>query len=309
MCKILGIIDIENQQNAKTFTEKSIPIVTKTDNHGLGIMTLGENGIFAERWAILPAVNRTYSPPLLKYQSAFNRSHDQRGIPSRNIQAIAVHGRYATCEKNLQNTHPFCDENMGTALIHNGVIQNHNQLKKVYSTCDSEVILHQYIENSVKENPLEFQKVADKLEGYYASIVFNKSGDVSIFRDNQASLFIAHIKGVGIVFSTTKEIIQKTAKITKFKIRGLEEMEPSTFIHWTKDKAPLIFKFKPNNNRSLYQSSYIQERNLAQQNWNEQERIQSICEKKALVDVDSLNTDEPGELDFYSDVHTKNMGE
>src|ERR1019366_1286406 len=68
---------------------------------------------------------------------------------------LIIHARKATMGsvKTIENVHPFVilnDENHpDTALIHNGSILNHDKLTKIMSTCDSEVILHEYLANQM----------------------------------------------------------------------------------------------------------------------------------------------------------------
>ena len=86
--------------------------------------------------------------------------------------AVILHARKATVgDKNICNVHPFFEINNkdseDTALIHNGSINNHFQLTKKYSTCDSEVILHEYLKNMMNYNPWGIEELSKTIKGEY----------------------------------------------------------------------------------------------------------------------------------------------
>ena len=135
MCKIMIICGIpENKQKlAAKFIRKSVPFMTKNDQDGLGYVAHGKDGMFGERWLNVESAfqNRSrYS----KSQSVLNdffgsavsgdyENYTKFGKGSlSNARSILFHTRYATCDKNMTNTHPFVIDD--TALIHNGVVLN-----------------------------------------------------------------------------------------------------------------------------------------------------------------------------------------
>lgn len=243
MCKLYAVVEIENQNNAEFFTKKAIPYITETDNHGLGIMRLGERGIHVQRWLEPPTVvRRKESKVLQKYYEALHHQQNEAGNKSTNLYAIAVHGRFATCARTLQNVHPFYKG--GTALMHNGIISNSHEYEKTISTCDSEAILSQYLQHNVKKNPHNLTDALKGMTGYYAAIAFSDNGTIDIWRDDTASLFMAHVKGVGVVIATTKEIITKTARKCKAFITGIDEILPYAAIRWTNGVSPQIGMFE-----------------------------------------------------------------
>lgn len=251
MCKLFAIVEIENQKNAEIFAKKAIPIITETDNHGLGIMRLGERGVHIQRWLEPPTVFRQKkSVALEKYYEALKHQSNEAGNKSERLDAIAIHGRFATCARTLQNVHPFYKD--GTALMHNGIITNAEKFDRTLSTCDSEALLSQYIKHDVKSNPANLTPSLDGVGGYYASIVFNDNGVIDIWRDDNATLFMAHVKHVGVVIATTEEIIVKTAKRCKAYISGIDEILPDVAIRWTSGLSPHISTFEGNKPLSSF---------------------------------------------------------
>jgi predicted glutamine amidotransferase len=261
MCKLFAIVEIENQKNAELFAKKAIPIVTKSDNHGLGIMRLGERGVSIQRWLEPPKVLRAKkSAALFKYEKALRHQQNAEGVSSEKLYAIAIHGRFATCEKSLANTHPFYKG--GAALMHNGIITNADKFTRTLSTCDSEALLSQYLEHDVKKDARNLTKSLDGVGGYYAAIVFNDNGIIDIWRDETATLFLAHVRGVGVVIATTAEIIVQTAKRCKAYITGIDEVLPGVTIRWTRGVYPRISTFegrKPAYISTVGQPDLVQE--------------------------------------------------
>lgn len=232
MCKLYCVLEIEDKNKAFRFTEHAIKKILETDNHGLGRIILGDKGLLVNRW--LDVKNRNgvgRLGRLEKFSKALAIKANQSGTMSNRIDAIMVHGRYATCEKTLENTHPFVKD--GVALIHNGVISNHHAFTKEMSTCDSEVLLHQYLENKVPSHLSNIEKALDGVGGYYACMVANEEkGTVDIWRDQTASLYMAYVPTVGLVVATTMEIILKSARKMKIKVKEIEEIQPCVAIRW-----------------------------------------------------------------------------
>ena len=50
MCKLLAIVDIENQDAAIEFSELAVKPMTAKDDDGLGLIMLGSEGLGVERW-------------------------------------------------------------------------------------------------------------------------------------------------------------------------------------------------------------------------------------------------------------------
>ena len=243
MCKLLAVVEIENQKHAETFGRMAIPLMTESDPHGLGIMRLGENGVHIQRWLEPPEViRRKESKHLKKYASILRHQQNEAGTRSRRLDALAIHARYATCEKTLANVHPFYKD--GTALMHNGVITNDEKFLKTVSTCDSEALLSQYLAHGVKHSNGKLSDALEGVEGYQAAIVFNDSGVIDIWRDAVATLHIAHVRGVGVVIATTAEIITTTAKRCKAYITGIDEILPYSVVRWQNGVSPTNGTFK-----------------------------------------------------------------
>ena len=224
MCKIMVMAGInnKNRQLALEFTKLMAKQLTPGNSDGLGYAAVTAKGnLFGERWLNNSDafVNRPVNNALSTQEQALVDKYQGFLIPEipppvynsfgeieqDQMVAITLHTRLATSGKEFVNTHPFV---LGdTSLIHNGVISNASDLKMIQSTCDSEAILNEYVDNNVANVPENIQKVAGKLQGYYACGVFSKSKRngliLDLFKCSRAVLDAAYIVDLKtVVFSS-----------------------------------------------------------------------------------------------------------
>jgi len=239
MCKLLCIVDIENQDKALEFSEMAVKPMTLRDDDGLGVVLMGDQGMGIERWlkpSEFPTAQAVCDPSLSKYQALLPSGYNTEGETSQTgIYAIGVHSRMATGPVCLENVHPFVRD--GLALIHNGVISNHTNFKKEVSSCDSEALLSLYLENKAKDSLADVQHVCDDATGWYAFMVFNPADQsVTIVKDDTTSLYFAHVAGIGTVFCTTEEIIKSCIGRMKLKQPTIYPFPKEMAMRWFKDK-------------------------------------------------------------------------
>lgn len=241
MCKLLAIVDIENEDLAIEFSEASIKPMISRDNDGLGLVMMGDQGLGVERWLKPDEFPETGEVPegLNKFKSLISVGYNTAGtISQKSIYALGVHSRMATSPKCLENVHPFVRE--GLALIHNGIISNHSKFQKEVSSCDSEALLSLYIDKNVKDNLGNVQQLCDEAIGSYAFMVFNpKEKSLTVVKDDKASLYLAHVPTVGIVFCTTEEIIKASCGKLKIKQPEIFTFPSLTAMRWIKGAAEI----------------------------------------------------------------------
>lgn len=222
MCKLMimsGITD-ETNQLAWEFTramaiEMSNPHCAEKD--GLGYAAIDPEGnLFGERWVNNRDAFKNKNKygteidgEVLRRFKILNREqvYGNFGVFNENIRSITLHSRMSTNDVNYKNTHPFVEGH--TSVVHNGVIYNDDKLTKKTSTCDSEVILHEYVKYNVANKPGKFKKIANRLEGYYALGIFSKTNQgqviLDIIKDSSAKLEAFFIKELNtLVFATPK---------------------------------------------------------------------------------------------------------
>ena len=262
MCKLMSIAGIppKRQKRAWKFIIESVPFMTQHDDHGLGYVATDGNGMWGERWVDTDQAfewREVYGPAeyALKQQlgdaislpAGYNHFGERGSAPTR---AIALHSRFATCDVNLQNTHPFLSKDGTAALIHNGVVKS-GTVKNYTSTCDSELILNSWVRNGVSKDPARVQDVADDISGYYGVMVMHQTPAgvmLDIWRDAGAKLFVAWVHDIeAAVYCTSDSIIKETAKACKFTIGGIAVVNPGHLIrlNTTTGAADSVTPFEP----------------------------------------------------------------
>jgi len=222
--------DKESQEKMFLFLQTMAPLMTAGDRDGLGYAAMTDEGMYIERWLDPSESFKTRKIWSKKDQAILDDFKGSfRGGPSYNYLtekpgnhrspafAVIMHARMATCEVALKNVHPFYRK--GTALIHNGIIGNHADLKKITSTCDSEVILNSYLDNGVQKDINSFQAVAKELRGSYACGVLTKDDtgkDVMDLFRNGNPLHAVHVEELDALVICTSSFMVKDA-CTKLK--------------------------------------------------------------------------------------------
>lgn len=141
--------------------------------------------------------------------------------PKSNI-AIA-HTRWATHGKPLEiNAHPHFDEQNSLTVVHNGIIENHDQIREMlqkkgisfYSDTDSEVIpqlISYYYEGDLLK---AVQKAMGKLKGAFAIALMHKNHpDEIVCVARECPLAIGIGKGEMFISSDTHAFLQYTRKV------------------------------------------------------------------------------------------------
>jgi len=259
MCKVLMIPAIKEDKRKETedFIYVMSQIMTKNNNDGLGYAAIDDEGkLFGERWFVN---NMAFRDPNEFKRTEFQAHQDRaRSIVDKwgdalkkmrfgayepfvftgnkedvynnfgedpklsRARAITLHTRYATCEKNLTNVHPFVDQD--TSVIHNGVISNHKEFDLKLSTCDSESILISYLDNNVNNDPTGafhnengVKEMANALDGYYATGIFSRDVDgnriLDVVQWNNRNLSVCYIYDLETyVIATSDHDIKEACK-------------------------------------------------------------------------------------------------
>jgi predicted glutamine amidotransferase len=224
MCKIAAVsgVDDKNRDGVWEFMIRLGRYMSYANSDGLGYAAFDKNyNIFGERWLIN---DHAFRPEITIPDNKYNWFG--KDIRRNEARSIILHTRMATCGKGMENTHPFIDTLDGSpnlALIHNGIIRNHNQLTKKFSTCDSEVILHEYDNENVKFEPKNLKSVFSSLDGWFACAVLAKTKDggyLDIFTDG-TSVNSYYIEDFGVrIFSTSEADIKAVAAAMKLSIKN-----------------------------------------------------------------------------------------
>lgn len=260
MCKNMMIAGIKPQNTKKAwdFLMKAREGMTENDKDGIGYAAMSKStGIWGERWR-WPNDSWRYRPdastdsviekqlegvletPEKRYNAFGDASPD-------DTMALIYHSRFATCEKSLENVHPFVRENV--AMIHNGVIGNDDKLTKLYSTCDSEVILNEYYSSGVTAKPEDIEKVAQALVGSYACGILSTDASgrkyLDIFRNSYSDLYAVWIPELETtVFCTRVDIIRGACKLLGWKYGSAHKVRDEIMVRLDAETGEMVSKHK-----------------------------------------------------------------
>jgi len=177
MCGIFGIITtLKNQDIYKIIINGLIQLQNRGYDSS-GICTLNNNKFEIHKYAStndLSSIDKLLSLNLSNLQNSENN----------NIYLGIGHNRWATHGgKTDTNAHPHLSNDKKFVLVHNGIIENYQELKyflikngyEFYSQTDTEVIVNliSYHYNIVKNTFNALQKTIEELQGTYGIIVMN----------------------------------------------------------------------------------------------------------------------------------------
>jgi hypothetical protein len=236
---IIPNITNETRDNAKRFTETMGAIMSRDKSHqdGLGYAAVDSKGnLFAERWLDNSKAFkvRPSSDGFRQWSGFLKFDYSNYGtVNLDDMTAITLHTRLATSGKGLVNCHPFIEND--TSVIHNGVISNAFDFRIEQSTCDSEAILTQYVDNGVGHDPELFDKVSTQLDGYYACGIFSRDSSgkriLDIVKSKSAVLVGAYVNELNtMVFTSLESHLAEGVKSCGFTMGAVFSVEPSSMV-------------------------------------------------------------------------------
>jgi len=160
----------------------------------------------------------TAGNPTIKIEKAVGEV-DQVSEPEIDGTSGIGHTRWATHGGVTQeNAHPHVSENNKVAVVHNGIIENHKELKQdltaeFKSETDTEVIPHLLEKeiNQAKSLSEAVQKVMQKLEGSYAVAAMLDTGEMIAFRKG-SPLVLGVAEGEFFLASDVTPFLEHTEK-------------------------------------------------------------------------------------------------
>jgi asparagine synthetase B (glutamine-hydrolysing) len=194
MCKIT-IVTKHFPSDLKDLIFDSWTIMSRTEKDGFGASWVMPNGKIAYVKSSTPNLFNSKIPDFIE------GFYHLEGEFVSDGSALIIHGRTATCDKNITNTHPMLSG--CSALIHNGIVES-DTYKNIKTSCDSELLLNAFKHDGIKA-------VEKHISGYYAfAVITAKKNDVQldIVRDSTASLFCGETKDNGWAFATTHELLR-----------------------------------------------------------------------------------------------------
>ena len=253
----------------------------------------------------------TINPNLLICHS--RKSSTSYGLPTHNI-----------------NNHPFVNEDLSIALVHNGHIENnaYNKLLEIFeviSDCDSEVFLRIFLNEINKKSPSIYDRLSavnniwalssDSFMAIAIGEIFENQRRLCLFRNQYKSLFLANVKSTNqLFFVSTKEIWEESVKHIEVKYE-IEEIPCSQA--WMLDVNSNIIKFTLNKKelnpiiKEKTKKPEINEKIYTNLNENEdvcftKEVVTSLCENINFLSNEiknNFNTQEYAEIEIRDCSH------
>ena len=253
MCKLLGTNNVMVRRHSQMveLSKFAAASLGATQKDGFGFALQHQKGLYLEKYLSpdsckgmgIVASDLKKIPHALKIAMKQDRDYFYSGEypETDDIKgAFISHGRTATCDKNIINTHPFqgMDKRKGKwTIAHNGVVDCIGEKLETVSSCDSEHILNCFTKldgvNSLKHH----------ISGYAAILGINPRGEMIAFRDNTAPLYVSIIEGFNVFTLATdpshaeafNELICKFNKIKKSRITDSYLIEPYNFLTFHKN--------------------------------------------------------------------------
>jgi len=202
MCGIIGII---SNKNVSKMLLESVKKLEYRGYDSAGIATINENKILIKKdIGKIDEVNKKVN---------FSELEGEVGL---------AHTRWATCGNvTKENAHPHSDCTGKITIVHNGIVENHNELKNKFkkrhnlkSETDTEIIAHlieESYEGDLKEAVL---KTLKKIEGSYAlGVIHSDEPDKLIAARNESPLIIGVGKNENFIASDVPAILKYTKKV------------------------------------------------------------------------------------------------
>jgi glucosamine--fructose-6-phosphate aminotransferase (isomerizing) len=144
-------------------------------------------------------------------------------VTDTSSQIAIGHTRWATHGKPTKNNaHPHLSNDETIYIVHNGIIENHQELKNFlisqgfnfYSETDTEVVpnLIQFHLKNLKDFGLAFEKTIQELEGAYSILAISTNDQDTIYAAKLGSPLCFSNSNNHVVVASDQSVIANTAK-------------------------------------------------------------------------------------------------
>lgn len=221
MCKVLVLSNMKQVKSPDKLTNAIASAMSSREDDGFGYAIQGEGGVFGER-CLEPNFFKTDFKSKILDLPFVDVEYNRFGVKSKPNGAGIFHGRTSTNDRTLLNTHPIIKNDW--TLIHNGVVNNHGPAYQMETTNDTEHMVHYLSTTGISG-------IEKHITGYYACAAFDPKGQLHIFRDSIATLYVAQIDQINsLVFATTQGLIEEVCKTMKWSHSHIEPMKDNFYI-------------------------------------------------------------------------------
>ena len=206
MCGISIVINKDNNRENNDILEIVLDSLTQIQNRGYDSAGIGFIDNLTDTFQIYKFASTEKEDSIDKLRSVIknlepNNISNNISNNIRNINTVIGHTRWATHgAKTDKNSHPHISQNKSIILVHNGIIENFQELKSFlqeknytfYSETDTEVIcnlIEYYLQltNDIEES---IQKTQANLKGTWGlGILYKTTGTLYLMRNGSPLLF------------------------------------------------------------------------------------------------------------------------
>ncbi|MEK7503149.1 MAG: glutamine--fructose-6-phosphate transaminase (isomerizing) [Patescibacteria group bacterium] len=246
MCGIMGYV---GKRNALPIVIDGLKKLEYRGYDSAGVALLAENGIFLAKKA-----GRVAELEQHVQGSAFAKASADKSvsdIPKGNL-AIA-HTRWATHGKPTDiNAHPHSDCKKEIFIVHNGIIENHQELKEALqreghifsSETDSEVIAHLIERQLIMENKISLEDAVTEALGHVTgtfgvAVISKKDGQKIVAARRGSPLILGVGDGEYVLASDASAIVGVTKQAVYLHDNELVSVSPDGFHIFNLSKKPL----------------------------------------------------------------------
>lgn len=237
MCKVLALTNLKKITVNYKFMAAIKTVVCCNNQDGFGYAISTGKELFGERYTNPRDFKRLeinkYNDKLLDMPFLELPENNSFGeIKTKNNKCLIAHGRTSTNAISLKSTHPFTDEKLKNAFIHNGVIDafypevyEKKYGFKLNTNNDSELLAKLYWNGGI-------DVVSEEASGYYAFINLTNDGHLYVARDNMANLHMAWIPNIeSFIICTTSDMIHSICKIMRWDYSSIFKVDTNSYFH------------------------------------------------------------------------------
>jgi predicted glutamine amidotransferase len=186
------------------------------------------------------------------------------GMPKR-AQSVILHTRMAThgTIKDMRNNHPVISPDLNIALVHNGVIWNHNIVRKHVTGWLPEVDTS-VIPATLEQNGLQGLEMIEG-DAAIAWLDERAAGKLHVARIEHSPLVIANLMDGSFVFASTELILDKALKRMKLEyewVMDLKEHTAITVVNGIITDWDTVPETNPIYEEPVYKKSYFDYRSV-----------------------------------------------
>ena len=208
MCGIFGLITTLKNHNIYEIIINGLIQLQNRGYDSSGICLLKNNDFEIHKYASTNSLSS-----IDKLLSLNLHTNNEKNINTENLNIGIGHNRWATHGgKTDNNAHPHISNDKQFVLVHNGIIENYQELKQFlskknftfYSETDTEIIVNliSYYYQECKNTFNAIEKTISTLQGTYGIIVINKLEPDNIYAvRNGSPLLVGYTDNYAIITS------------------------------------------------------------------------------------------------------------